>query len=101
MNRAAMLADAIQRQCSGLLEVAGPPAGMHLTAFLSPGVDDKIVADRALERGVTALPLSSFHLTAPSRQGLVLGFGDADAAAIERGVEVLAQTLREATKVGR
>jgi|SRR5579862_3896611 GntR family transcriptional regulator/MocR family aminotransferase len=97
MNRAAKLADDIQRLCSPVLELAGPPAGMHLTAFLPEGVDDAAVAQRALERGVTVLPLSTFHLTQATRPGLVLGFGGADDAAIEHGVEVLAQILRETT----
>ena len=101
MNRAAKLAGAIQHSCHGLLELAGPTAGMHLTAFLPPGVHDATVAERAFERGVTVLPLSSFHLAHPPRQGLVLGFGGADEAAIERGVEVLAQILREATSLDR
>ncbi|HZZ88265.1 MAG TPA: PLP-dependent aminotransferase family protein [Caulobacteraceae bacterium] len=95
MNRATRLADAIQRACGGRLELAGPPAGMHLSVYLPPGVDDASVARRALRQGVTVLPLSAFHLAQPSRPGLVLGFGDADEAAIDRGVEVLAQVLRD------
>ena len=95
MDRAATLAGAIQRDCRGLIELAGPPAGMHLTAFLPPGVNDATVTRRALEQGVTVLPLSAFHLAGPSRQGLVLGFGGANQAAIERGVETLARVLRE------
>ena len=95
MARATHLAAAIRRVCGETLQLAGPLAGMHLTTYLAPGFDDQAVTQAAARRGVTALPLSSFYLGAAARQGLVLGFGDTDEAAIERGVERLAAVLQD------
>jgi GntR family transcriptional regulator/MocR family aminotransferase len=95
MNRSAALAAAIQRSLEGRLHLVSAQAGMHLTGFLPPGANDAEVARRALERGVTVLPLSAFYLAHPASHGLVLGYGGADEAAIARGVEVLSSVLRE------
>jgi GntR family transcriptional regulator/MocR family aminotransferase len=68
-----------------------------MTGFLQTGIDDTAVSRLALERGVTVMPLSNLYLAEPKRPGLVLGYGDADEAAIDHGVDVLARILPDAT----
>jgi GntR family transcriptional regulator/MocR family aminotransferase len=65
-----------------MAEVIGGEAGMHLVALLPPGTDDVAVSRKAAERGISAIPLSSCYLTPPTRGGLILGYGGANARQI-------------------
>ena len=79
-------------------------AGMHLVAWLRPGLDDAALSARALEEGVVASPLSALSLTtrrrsaptheAPRRGALMLGF-----AAFDR--DVMARALARLCAVAR
>jgi GntR family transcriptional regulator/MocR family aminotransferase len=42
-------------------------AGMHLVAWLRPGLDDSRLSARALEEGVVTSPLSALSISAPAR----------------------------------
>lgn len=92
------------------LEAAPVDAGMHLVAYLPPGIDDATVAARALAAGVVATPLSALAVArgtagadagadARARQGadargaLLLGFAGFDEAAMVRGVERLCRAI--------
>lgn len=89
MERRKALADAIQEQMSGKLEVIGVEAGMHLVALLPPGVSDVEVSRKAAEVGISAMPLSSCYLKPPVRGGLILGYGGTDAQQIRQGMRKL------------
>ena len=89
MERRKALADAIQEQMSGKLEVIGVEAGMHLVALLPPGVSDVEVSRKAAEVGISAMPLSSCYLKPPVRGGLILGYGGTDAQQIHQGMRKL------------
>jgi len=91
-RRTALLA-AIDRHLPDVLEVIGAEAGMQLVALLPPGVDDVALAQRAALLGVSARPLSPCYRHAPARGGLILGYGNADAHAIDEGMRRLKRCL--------
>lgn len=93
-ERRRVLVEAIRAEAPGRLEVIGAEAGMQLTALLPRGVDDVAVARKAAEKGISARPLSSCHLRAPSRGGLILGYGGVDLRTIREAVKKLAPCLR-------
>jgi GntR family transcriptional regulator/MocR family aminotransferase len=59
---------------SSRLRVQPPAQGLHLVAGLPPETDDRALAARAREVGVSARALSPMFLGATPRPGLVLGF---------------------------
>jgi GntR family transcriptional regulator/MocR family aminotransferase len=95
LNRRDALVNGIQHKLRGTLTIANADAGMHLTAWLSSGIDDRKVVRRAAARGISATALSSCYAGKASRMGLVLGFGGANEAQIGRAVETLAEILGE------
>jgi GntR family transcriptional regulator / MocR family aminotransferase len=101
LSRRDALVNGIQRTLHDKLTIANADAGMHLTAWLSPGIDDREVVRRAAARGISATALSSCYTGKPSRMGLVLGFGGADEAQIGGALETLAEVLRSASLARR
>jgi GntR family transcriptional regulator/MocR family aminotransferase len=94
LGRRNALVEAIRTRLSGLLTVQGAEAGLHLSAFLPPGVDDREVLRRATAEGVTATALSTCYAGRRPRSGLVLGFGGSDERRIREAVEVLRRVIR-------
>lgn len=68
-------------------------AGMHLTVWLDPDVDDVALARRGLELGLDLTPLSQYALNEPRPRGLLLGFACAPPEALVAGVRQLATLL--------
>ena len=93
MERRLVLAEAIQTQMGVWLEVIGAEAGMHLAALLPPGMDDVALSRKAVQKGVSAMPLSSCYSKPPARGGLVLGYGGANVHQIHEGVRKLRMVL--------
>ena len=83
-----------KRKLGGVLEVVGAEAGMHLVALLPPGVDDRQVAQKAAEAGLSVMPLSMCCLKTPARCGLILGYGGTNATEIHDGIQKLKPCLR-------
>ncbi len=88
-ERRSTLVKAIQFHMSDLLEVIGSEAGMHLAALLPPGTNDVVVARKAVEKAISAAPLSSCCSKPPARGGLILGYGGASVHQIHEGVRKL------------
>lgn len=101
-----------QERLLQLLARAGAPlhaapvdAGMHLVAYLPPGIDDAAVSARALAAGVVATPLSALRLAparaadarepldSPAPGALLLGFAGYDDRAMAHGVEQLCRAI--------
>jgi GntR family transcriptional regulator / MocR family aminotransferase len=87
------LATALRRQLHGLLDVQPSDGGMHLVAWLPPGVDDREASQRAAAEGVEAVPLSSFMIGSPSRGALLLGYARTTTDDIVDGCARLARAL--------
>jgi GntR family transcriptional regulator/MocR family aminotransferase len=88
-ERRSALVKAIKIQAPDLLEVIGSEAGMHLVALLPPGSNDVVVARKAVEKAISAAPLSSCYSKLPARGGLILGYGGASVHQIHEGVRKL------------
>ena len=87
-RRCAALVRALREHAG--LQPYNSEAGLHLSVFLPRGVDDRRIAQQAIERGVHATPLSSCY-AGRGRSGLILGFGSAD----ERKITAAARKLGE------
>ncbi|MGO4701381.1 MocR-like pyridoxine biosynthesis transcription factor PdxR [Dyella sp. 2RAB6] len=92
-ERRAALVAAIRTHLPQQLEVIGAEAGMQLVALLPPGVDDVALSRRAAQVGVSARPLSLCYAEPPVRGGLIMGYGGADARALEEAVRRLKSCL--------
>jgi GntR family transcriptional regulator/MocR family aminotransferase len=82
----------LARDFAGLLELVPSAAGLHLSALLPEGADDRAVVRRAREAGVGLLALSQFFASAP-RSGLVLGYGAIPRTRIEEGLARLRRAI--------
>jgi GntR family transcriptional regulator / MocR family aminotransferase len=85
-ERRSALVKAIKVQAPDLLQVIGSEAGLHLVALLPPGTNDVVVARKAVEKAISAAPLSSCYAKPPARGGLILGYGGASLHQIHEGV---------------
>ena len=94
-ERRRALLTALARHGSDLLAPIPAPAGLHVTALLEPSLDARQVAQRAFARGVAVDPLDLYAAERPPGSGLVLGFGQIEAAAIDEAVRRLVQAARE------
>src|SRR5580698_8955806 len=92
-QRRAALVEAIRKHLGEQLEVVGAEAGMHLVALLPRGASDVAIAKKAAQLGIAAQPLSSCCSKPPSRGGLILGYGGADARQLEDGVRKLTSCI--------
>ncbi|MBZ0286622.1 MAG: PLP-dependent aminotransferase family protein [Anaerolineae bacterium] len=75
------------------LEIDAPETGMHFVGWLPAGVSDRDVAKNAEAYQVRVLPVSTFTLEHPVRDGLILGYASVDEAEIRRGAEGLVRAL--------
>ncbi|HZD11108.1 MAG TPA: PLP-dependent aminotransferase family protein [Candidatus Binatia bacterium] len=90
---------AMQEELGDIVQLGPSDAGLHVTAWLPPELDDVLVWQRAQENEVTVLPLSWLCQQPPARKGLVLGFALAPEEDIRSGVQRLARAIEEATKM--
>jgi GntR family transcriptional regulator/MocR family aminotransferase len=93
LDRRRALVNAIQVQMGHMVEVIGAEAGMHLVALLPRGINDVEVSRKAAQMGISAIPLSSCYITPPTRGGLILGYGGANAHQIHDGIRKLRMSL--------
>jgi GntR family transcriptional regulator / MocR family aminotransferase len=70
-----ILADALRGPLSPCLTAGPANAGLHIAAFLRPGLDEREVQQSALRQGIGTMGLQQFYRAAPPQPGLVLGFG--------------------------
>jgi len=73
-----------------------PSGGMFLWVELPEGLDAVALLPKAVERGMAYVPGGAFFASDPRENTLRLSFVTVSPAQIERGVELLAQTLRDA-----
>jgi len=96
----ALYADRLQRFCTLLnehlghvLELGPADAGMQLSAYLPQSVDDRDVARRAEQIGISLAALSSYYLRECPQPGLLLGYAALPEAEMRQGVEALQRLL--------
>ena len=72
----------------------GASAGLHVVAWLPPGLTEAPLIERAAAKGVAISGLSGYHAEpAAARQGLLFGYGRVDGSDIEEGVRIVAAAL--------
>jgi GntR family transcriptional regulator/MocR family aminotransferase len=72
--------------------LSGDTAGLHMVLELLPGTATAVAA-AARERGVEVATLERYFGGPPTREGLILGYGAADVAAVSRGCQAIAEIL--------
>lgn len=94
LERRNALVKSLTRELGDILDVTVPEAGMHLVAWLPPGVSARAVADLAAARGLHISFITESSLRAQPREGLLLGFASAASEELQAGVKNLALALR-------
>ena len=77
-------------------QITGAEQGLHLCLRLPTGVDDKALALRIGNLGLTVRALSAYCLERTDAKGLVIGYGYAPLADIARYGTVLAKAIQSA-----
>jgi GntR family transcriptional regulator/MocR family aminotransferase len=95
-RRTALLA-ALAEHGGDLLDPIPAPAGLHLTALLRVPVSAVEVVRRAAKLGVALDALDTYAAGNTATPGLVLGFGQIEAARIDEAVRILVRAIRELT----
>ncbi|HEX2546935.1 MAG TPA: PLP-dependent aminotransferase family protein [Ramlibacter sp.] len=99
-QRDAML-QALQREMKDLdVQWNVPVGGMFLWARLPEGVDATKLLPLAVERGVAFVPGQPFYVGDADPRALRLSFVTATREQIDRGIAILAATVREALRSG-
>jgi hypothetical protein len=78
------------------LRPVGASAGLHVLAWLPPGIDEARVVARAREAGVNVDPLGPYWGDG-GPGGLLFGYGGIAEAAIDEGVRIIAAALAQST----
>jgi GntR family transcriptional regulator/MocR family aminotransferase len=94
-ERRDVLINCISEQLSGVLEVQGAQAGLHLTVTLPRGAKDRAICAMAAERKLWLWPLSPTYIGAGARHGFILGYAGVTAQEIPAGVKRLRELLDE------
>ena len=92
------LLEALQPCLGKHAQITGAEQGLHLCLRLPSGLDDKQLAHRIAEHGLTVRPLSAYCLQRNDARGLVIGYGYATLADIQRWGPILAQLINTELK---
>lgn len=95
--RQKILVEECQKHLAGLLEVEKADAGMHLVGWLPEGVNDKLIAQKAREKGLIVSPISVCSTPKLKRGGLILGYTAFDERRIKEGVKILKRVMQVET----
>ena len=91
-RRDALLA-AIERHLPGF-EPEGASAGLHVIAWLPPGIEEQQIVDCAAAAGVALTGLARYHDDpATARRAVLFGYGRVTESEIEEGIRVVAAAL--------
>lgn len=78
--------------------ISGAEQGLHLCLRLPAQTDDRALAQRIAQQGLTVRPLSAYCLARQDLKGLVIGYGYAPLSGIARGGPLLAAAVQQALK---
>ncbi|AHG18609.1 DNA-binding protein [Chania multitudinisentens RB-25] len=94
-QRREWLAQALEQQLADSLAVAPQAGGIQLLARLKAGLEDRELAQRALQQGLAVQALSNWQIAAPAANGLLMGFTNfTQYAEAEQAVTKLAEVIR-------
>ena len=92
-ERRRVLERALVRELGDAVRIVGDRAGMHLVILLAKHADDRELATRAAQRGISVIPLSSCYVGRRVQPGLVLGYGAARVGELPDAVRRLKAVL--------
>jgi GntR family transcriptional regulator / MocR family aminotransferase len=92
-QRRERLMQGLNGRLSQWLEPLPSMAGLHATARLNAGIDDRALAREAQNHGVGVTPLQRYYLGRPAMQGLVFGYGNLDESAIDEALRLLGRAF--------
>jgi GntR family transcriptional regulator/MocR family aminotransferase len=92
-DRSQLLAEEANKRLSGLLNVEHAQSGMRTVAWITTGVTEMVLTQRAKQLGLEVVPLSSYVSKYKQKPALTLGFAGCSASEIKRGVLVLETAL--------
>jgi GntR family transcriptional regulator/MocR family aminotransferase len=99
-SRQDRLVRALRRRLDGILAVDARDGGMQVAGMLAGGADDVAASLAASAEDVIAPPLSLYHVSAPVRRGLHLGYAGVPEREITVGVDRLARALERWSRAG-
>jgi GntR family transcriptional regulator/MocR family aminotransferase len=99
-SRQDRLVRALRRRLDGILSVDARDGGMQVAGMLAAGADDVAASLAASAEDVIAPPLSLYHVSAPVRRGLHLGYAGVPEREISAGVDRLARALERWNRAG-
>ncbi|MDD5479482.1 PLP-dependent aminotransferase family protein [Rhodoferax sp.] len=94
-QRRQCLLHALQPCLGEQAHITGAEQGLHLCLRLPTWVDDKALAQHMRQAGLVVRPLSAYCLQRQDLRGLVIGYGYAPLASIERFGPDVAQWLKQ------
>ena len=92
-KRRQSLLEALQPCLGDEAQITGAEQGLHLCMRLPSYLDDHALTQRIADHGLTVRPLSAYCLRRTDARGLVVGYGYAALAEIQRYGPVLAQVI--------
>jgi GntR family transcriptional regulator / MocR family aminotransferase len=93
-TRQQVLREALHSHFGPAVKITGGQAGLHLTLYLPDAPPDERIVEAAAGQGIAVRALSRYFPDGGGDNGLVLGYGMADAAHIPALVERLARAVR-------
>ncbi len=87
------LCHAVAELPQGVLTLGPADGGLHVCAWLSPGVSDQEIARQGLAMRLELAPLSRYCMEPPSRGGLILGFAPFTPGSLRHGIRTLGNIL--------
>lgn len=92
-QRQAWLRTELQRAAGQAIPLLGGNSGMHLVLPLDPHRDDVAITRTLLQAGYAPTALSTFCLSEPVQQGLVIGYGNCSDSQITAAMRQLSRLL--------
>jgi GntR family transcriptional regulator/MocR family aminotransferase len=86
------LLSALATYCPSL-SPAGVAAGLHLIAWLPPGLSEAAIVSAAASRDVGLYGITPYRLASRGREGLIFGYGTLNEAAMTEGIVILSEVI--------
>ncbi len=93
-QRLQALADSVQSELSGFIDLEPTQGGLHAVGWLARGLEEERVTSSAAQAGIELPLLSTFGKTALVRPGVVFGFAAFSEKIIRQTVKSLGEILR-------
>ena len=92
-ERRDLFVTAAEQAGAGLYHADRPESGMNAMVWLPQGLDDRVIAERAVAAGVHGYALSDYCMIPPARPGLLLGFAGVARHQFAPGMQALARVV--------